>query len=86
MLTEPGPSLSSISKSQNAFHMILTYVEFSKNTTALLTVEGRSDFGMSRALPRAVTFQRITSLRAAPLVAWACQQPPVSFRAGATAI
>lgn len=45
--------------------MILIYIAFSRNATALLAVGGRSDFDRFRALPRAVTVQRIMSLRAA---------------------
>lgn len=57
------------SKAQNASHMILIYSKFPRNTAVLSDVEGRLDFDMFRALPRAVTVQSIELLRALSLVA-----------------
>lgn len=56
------------SKAQNASHTILVYIEFSKNTAALFEAEGRLDLDMLRALPRAVTIQRIVLPKALSLV------------------
>lgn len=68
-VSEPGTSRCLTFKPRSALPVILIYVEFYRNATALLKVKGRSDFDMFGPLPRAVTIQSIMSPRAASLMA-----------------